>query len=80
MWHLTDDHTGHALYNCLPLSEVCLIWRRKTRRPQESSELLQNIGGIVAVNLVLAASQDSAIDNLGVPPLTRSHAYAKDVM
>lgn len=58
----------------MPLLNVCLYRRRKTRRPQESSELLQNIGGIVAVNLVLAASQDSAIDNLGVPPLTPLHA------
>jgi hypothetical protein len=44
--------------------------RRKTRNPHQNSELLRNVAGIVAVNLVLAASQDSAIDNLG-PPLRR---------
>ena len=40
---------------------------RKTRNPHQNSELLRNVAGIVAVNLVLAASQDSAIDNLGAP-------------
>ncbi|KAK9845397.1 hypothetical protein WJX81_005552 [Elliptochloris bilobata] len=42
---------------------LAFLW--KTRKPQENNELLRSIGGIVAVNLVLAASQDSAIDNLG---------------
>ena len=64
--HARCPHAGMLINRSAHVAyDVCLCWGRKTRRPQESSELLRNIGGIVAVNLVLAASQDSAIDNLG---------------